>query len=119
MLTTESYYIAWTVYLLAALGFLIVVRGWLLQKLSPAAMVTLLLLLAAWMLTPALPVSDAQTYAPAVVVAGFDLLTHGPEAFTRALKPLLWMSALALILGAVSFLFQRIRQSSRQKPESP
>ncbi len=115
MLTTESYYIAWSVYLLAALGLLIVVRGWLLQRLSPASMVALLLLLAAWMLTPALPETGAQSYAPAVVVAGFDLLTHGPQAATRALKPLLWMSGLALTLGAVFYLVQRTQQPANRK----
>jgi hypothetical protein len=54
-----------------------------------------------------------------VVVAAFDLFTYGPEASTRALKPLLWMSGLALVLGTVFYLFQRIQQSSVEKQESP
>jgi hypothetical protein len=107
MLSTESYYLAWAIYLLAALGFLLVVRSWLVHVLSPASVVTILLLLAAWMLTPALPEAGADTYAPAVVVAAFDLLTLGFEEFIRALKPLVLMTGLALVVGVGFYLFQR------------
>ena len=75
MLTEQSYQLAWGVYLAAALGFLLLVRYYLAAILSPGAMVTLLLVLAALVFTPATASEDAETIAPAVLVALFDLLT--------------------------------------------
>ena len=107
MLTEESYQFAWGIYLLATIGTLLLVRGWLLTRLSPAKMVTVLLMLAALLLTPALPESGMTTFAPGLVVAGFDLLTHGPEAVMRTLRPLLIMQAFAVAMGLVFFVLQR------------
>ena len=58
-----------------------------------------MLLLAALLLTPAHPNADVATYAPALVVALFESLTHGPEAARHALKPLAFMSAVAVMLA--------------------
>lgn len=101
MLTEESYQLAWGIYLAAALGFLLLLRHWMQAYLSAGWLVTLLLLLTALLLTPAPAASESESYAPAWLVAVFDLLTHGSQALMRAAEPLLLMLLLAIALGLV------------------
>ena len=61
---------------------------------------------AALLLTPAYQGPDADTMAPALVVAAFEWLTNGPEAADHAVRPLLvalagagGMGVLILLLG--------------------
>jgi hypothetical protein len=101
VLTEESYRLAWAIYLVGALGFLLLLRHWLHSHISAGWLVTLLLVLAALLLTPAPAASDSESYAPAWLVAVFDLLTHGAEALMRAAEPLLLMLLLAIALSLV------------------
>ncbi|MCZ6829642.1 MAG: hypothetical protein O7F73_08655 [Gammaproteobacteria bacterium] len=107
MLTTESYQMAWGVYLAAALGLLWLVRQWLRPRSGAALQVTLLLMLAALVLTPSLADPELEHYGPAVVVAVFDLLTHGPESIMRSVEPLLLMQLLAVALGLLFLILTR------------
>jgi len=92
---------AWIIYALATAGALVLLYLWLRSSLGGTARFTLLLTLAAMALTPAHPETGVTTWAPAIFVAGFDLLTQGPESAPRALVPILIMVALALVVGLV------------------
>jgi hypothetical protein len=92
---------AWIIYALATAGALFLLNLWLRNSLSGIARFTLLLALAAMALTPAHPETGVTTWAPAIFVAGFDLLTLGPESAMRALGPILIMVALTLVVGLV------------------
>lgn len=118
MLTTDSYMIAWIIYALATVGALLLFNFWLRNSLSGVARFTLLLMLGAMALTPAHPESGVTTWAPAIFVTGFDLLTLGPESAMRSLRPLLVMVALALVVGLVLTLMQEITQRGRSREEN-
>lgn len=107
MLTAESYVMAWAVYLAATLAGLLFFYIWISPAMSRAGGLTLVLLLAVLALTPARPDADLGTWAPAVIVAAFDLLTDGVEAAMRSLRPMLIMSALTLALCLFIFLGRR------------
>ena len=106
MLTTDSYMTAWIIYALATAGALLVLNFWLHNSLSGIARFTLLLTLAVMALTPAHPEAGVTTWAPAIFVTGFDLLTLGPESAMRALRPILMMVALTLGVGLVLILLR-------------
>ena len=71
-----------------------------------------ILVMAALLLTPAHPNAEAATYAPALIVAVFESLTHGPEAAVHAFKPLVAMLAFALVL-AILLQLALFRRRSR------
>ena len=107
MLTEQSYQLAWATYLVAAAGLLLLFYVWLRGRLSSGPRVTLVLLLAALVLTPARAGLEHDTQAPALVVAVFDLLTHGSDAVTRPLKPILLTLIAALLLGLFYWTLSR------------
>ena len=113
MLTAESYIMAWTVYMVATLIGLLILYLWIGPRMSAGARLTLLLLLAAMALTPARPDANLASWAPAVIVAAFDLLTDGTEAALRPLRPMLIMSAMSLALCLFIFLGRRWRVRGR------
>lgn len=108
MLTNDSYMIAWLIYALAAVGALLLLNLWLRNSLGGVGRFNLLLVLAAMVLTPAYPDTVVETWAPAIFVTGFDLLTHGPESAMRALRPILVMVALSLVICLVLTLLRRM-----------
>jgi hypothetical protein len=59
------------------------------------------LLIAALMLTPTNAGENISTLAPALIVAVFEGLIHGPDAAMPALKPLLAMMGLAVVLALI------------------
>ena len=99
MLTEESYLTAIYVYCGAAVLALLLLVWWLRKSWRPAWLVFGFLSGAALLLTPAFPESGADTLAPAAIVAGFQLLTDGVESAEHALRPLLFMLALAVALS--------------------
>ncbi len=101
MLTDESYLIAWTVYLAGTLGALLVLNGWTKKSVAVGLRSTVLLVLAALALAPAHPVENASSWAPAIFVASFDLLTDGLEVAMRSLRSLTMGVVIALVLGLV------------------
>jgi hypothetical protein len=86
---------------------LLLIYYWLHSRLSSGPRVTLVLLLAALVLTPARVDLQHDTYAPALVVAVFDLLTFGSEAVLRPLKPILLTLIAALSVGLVFWILAR------------
>jgi hypothetical protein len=108
LLTTDSYMVAWIIYALATVCALLQFNLWLRSSLGAVPRFTLLLMLAAMALTPAHPEAGVTNWAPAIFVAGFDLLTLGPESAMRALRPILMMVALVLVVGLLLTLTRRI-----------
>jgi hypothetical protein len=96
VLTSESYLLAWAVYVAATLTGLLIFYVWISSAMSRAAGLTLVLLLAVVALTPARPAADLSTWAPAIIVAAFDLMTDGVEAARQPLRSMLVASALTL-----------------------
>lgn len=113
MLTEESYFAAIYVYCGAAVLALLLLVWWLRKSWRPAWLVFGFLSGAALLLTPAFPESGTATLAPAAIVAGFQLLTEGLESAEHALRPLLFMLALAAALSLlIRFTLLRKRSGS-------
>ncbi|MEP0202641.1 MAG: hypothetical protein ABJ084_00845 [Halioglobus sp.] len=113
MLTEESYLAAIYVYCGAAFVALLLLVWWLRKSWRPAWLVFGFLSGAALLLTPAYPQSGTDTLAPAAIVAGFQLLTDGLESAEHALRPLLFMLALAAGISLfLRFTLLRNRPSS-------
>ena len=108
MLTAENYQIAWGIYTVAALGMLLYMRFWWRRRVSGGGSIVLLLLLAALILTPAHPDGDTPSYAPALIVAAFDLLTYGSEEAIRPLRPIGVVAGTALVASAVILLLRQL-----------
>jgi hypothetical protein len=103
VLTPESYQTAWLVYgtaSLLALAYLYLLIG---SRMTRLGRLALILVLAGLVLTPAHPSEEIKTWAPALFVAGFELLTSGVEAAARPARSL--VAAEALALGACVLLW--------------
>ena len=116
MLTEASYMMAIYAYTGAAALILLCLAWWLGRSWGAGWTLLAVLLSAALLLTPAFPREGVDTMAPALVVAGFQVMTEGLESAMHARRPLAYSSGLALVLAALLrlTLFRR-RQSP---PES-
>ena len=114
MLSEMSYLTAIYTYIGSALVMLLLLAWWLGRSWSAAWASFVVLLLAALLLTPAYPKEGVTTLAPALVVAGFQWFTEGPEAAEHALRPLAFMSAAAVGLALLLrfTLFRRKRAAA-------
>jgi len=99
VLSESSYLTAVYTYLGAASVILLYLAWWLSHHWRPGWVALVVLLAAALLLTPAYPRSGVDTMAPALVVAVFQLLTDGYESAEHALRPLAYMSALAVTVA--------------------
>lgn len=99
MLSESSYLTAIYVYAGAAVLIVLCLAWWLSKRWNPGWAALAVLLAAALLLTPAYPRTDVTTMAPALVVAGFQYFTEGFEAAEHALRPLGFMSGIALGLA--------------------
>ncbi len=88
MLTESSYLMAMYAYVGAAVILLLFLAWWLRKSWRAGWICFVVLVGAALMLTPAYPDDGITTLAPALVVAGFQLLTDGMESAVHALRPL-------------------------------
>lgn len=101
MLTEASYHTAIYAYCGAALLFSLVLAWWLWRRWRNIWVALLVTLSAALLLTPSYPQPGVDTMAPALIVAGFELLLNGPEAAQHAFKPLAVACGLALALAVL------------------
>jgi len=119
VLSESSYITALSVYLGAAVVFLLVLIFWLRKSWRPAWLGLVVLLAAALLLTPAYPGPGVDTLAPALIVAGFQLATNGVDAAEHALRPLLGMCAVALVLALfLGMTLLRKRSHKKQAKQS-
>ncbi len=78
------------------------------------------LVLAALLLTPAYPGPGVTTLAPALVVAGFQLMTEGLEAARHAVRPLLFVLAIGFFISLLlQILVFRKRGRARRGVSTP
>ena len=114
-MSDESYQLALYLYLGSAGAILLCLAWWLGRSWGAGWTLVLVLLTGALLLTPAYPNATADTLAPALVVAGFQLFTEGPEAAEHALRPLgaacLAALVLAILLRFTLFRRRRVRAS--------
>jgi hypothetical protein len=119
VLTENSYHMAVYTYVGAASVLLVYLAWWLSRHWRPGFVALVVLLLAALLLTPAYPKEGVTTMAPALVVAAFQILTKGVDAAQHALRPLIFMSGLAivvaLILSVTVFRVRRPHKPARGK----
>ena len=123
MLSESSYLTAIYVYVGAACVMLLYLAWWLGRHWRAGWVALVVLLGAALLLTPAYPKKGVDTLAPALIVASFQLLTDGYEAAEHALRPLGFMSALAvvlaLLLGMTALRGRGPRSGRPEKPAQP
>ena len=107
MLNESTYLLGLYLYLGAAGTLVLYTAWWSWRSWRPFWAALVVLIMAALLLTPAYPGPGVATLAPALIVAGFQLMTEGPEAAQHAIKPLLFMlavgSTIALLLQALVF----------------
>ncbi len=120
MLSESSYLTAIYAYVGAACVMLLYLAWWLGRHWRAGWVALVVLLGAALLLTPAYPKDGVETLAPALIVASFQLLTDGFEAAEHALRPLGFMSALAVALALLLGLtVLRGRGPRNARPEKP
>lgn len=122
MLTENSYHMAVYVYVGAAVVMLTYLAWWLGRHWRPGVVALIVLVLAALMLTPAYPKAGVDTMAPALIVVAFQVLTHGYGAAEHAMRPLVFMSGLAvvlaLLLAVTVFRGRKARKAPRSRPRA-
>ena len=108
MLTEDSYITAWVVYGLATACGLLVLNHWLRHAMGVGARSLLLLLLGGLALAPAYPDPSGATWAPALFVAAFTLLTDGVEAAMPAFRSLGAGAALGVVCALLLLGVRRL-----------
>ncbi len=114
MLSESSYHLAMGVYLAAGLLAALVFMLWARKLVGGAWAFALGLLAAALLLTPAWQGADAETLAPALIVAGFEWATDSREAADHALRPLAWTCGLALAAGLLVVVLAAFRRQPKE-----
>lgn len=104
MLTESAYRMALAVYAVSAVLAIALINLWLLRTAHLGTRLWASLPLATLLLTPAYIAVDAETMAPALVVAVFQGFSQGAEAAEHATRPLLLFTAVAFGVGFVVFL---------------
>lgn len=99
MLDESSYYTALYLYIGSAVILLVYLAWWLSRHWSSGWVAVVILLLASLLLTPAYPKVTADTMAPALIVAVFEIMTTGFEGASGALRPLVFAACVAVMLA--------------------
>lgn len=99
MLTESGYLGGLLVYVLAALLALFLFQFWLLRSWRMRFRLLLLLPLAGLLLTPAYIEPEAQSMAPALVIAAFQSLTLDVESAMHAIRPLVLFTGVGFLLS--------------------
>jgi hypothetical protein len=104
-----NYLGVWCVYLVAGLGFYVVLHRFTRFQQALWWSYTMRSLFLALALTPWYANVDSATFAPALMVMTLDLITIGSEAALRALVPLAVSVCGALLISTVFYLIQKKR----------
>ena len=99
MLSESSYLVALYTYIGAALAIMACLGWWLSRHWGPGTVTLAVLLAGALLLTPAYPKDGVTTFAPALIVAAFQWVTEGVDGALHALRPLAFMSTVAVVLA--------------------
>jgi hypothetical protein len=106
------------VYIGAALAIMLYLAWWLSRHWSPGLVALVVLLAGALLLTPAYPKEGVNTFAPALIVAVFQLITEGVEGAGHALKPLAFACAVAVVLALLLRLSVFRKRPRRRMPDT-
>ena len=111
MLTPHSYGIALSLYVLAALmASILVYRHWL-RHVSPLAQRAVIGAMLGILIAPALPAPGAETLAPALIVAVFNLAFVGGWSSAKGAFIVLALAGLlGIVAGAGTILVFRLRR---------
>ena len=111
MLTPQSYGLALSLYVLAALvASVFVYRHWL-RHVGPLVRRAVIGAMLGILIAPALPAPDAETLAPALIVAVFNLAFVGGWSSAKgAFIVLALAGALGIVAGAGTMLVSRLRR---------
>ncbi len=111
MLTPQSYGVALSLYVLAAiLASTLVYRHWL-RRIGPLAQRAVIGAMLGILIAPALPAPDAETLAPALIVAVFNLAFVGGWSSAKgAFIVLALAGSLGIVAGAGTMLVSRLRR---------
>lgn len=114
MLGIYGYLTSWAIYLVAGtLCYVLFYRAT--RRIRPGLLANLLrAVMIALIYTPWTVSTDQDLMAPAVMVILLDMITVGPDAFVRALVPLMLATLLALAVAIAISLFSRGRRRSGQ-----
>lgn len=104
----EGYAIAWSIYLLAAVGFSILAWSVFRKYLQRDLAYLFECFLVAVLFTPWYVVPDEQVMAPAFIVFLMDSITLDPVSGIRALIPLVMALLLALLVSLVLSVGSRL-----------
>lgn len=116
MLTEASYLYAIYAYVGAALLALLCLGWWLSRRWRPGWVAVVVCVLGALFLTPAFPNEDAETLAPALIVAGFQFFVYGYEQARTALVALATFAGAGAVFGLLLWLlFLRGRAPRRSR----
>jgi hypothetical protein len=118
MLTDNAYLTAIYVYVGSAIVLLLYLAWWLSRHWRPGWVTLVVLVAAALLLTPAYPKSGVSTMAPALIVAAFQVATEGVEAARHALRPLIFMSGLAVVFALLLSMTLFRRRQVRKPPSA-
>ena len=116
MLSESSYTSALYVYIGAGLAMMLYLAWRLSRRWSPGLVALVVLVAGALLLTPAHPRDGVDTFAPALIVAAFQLITEGVDGAQHALKPLAFSCTVAVVLALLLRL--SIFRPRRQPPAS-
>jgi len=116
VLSESSYTGALYVYIGAGLAMMLYLAWRLSRRWSPGLVALVVLVAGALLLTPAHPGDGVDTFAPALIVAAFQLITDGVEGAQHALRPLAFSCAVAVVLALLLRL--SIFRPRRQPPAS-
>jgi hypothetical protein len=116
VLTDASYHYAIYAYVGAALLALLCLGWWLSYRWRPGWVAVAVCVLGALFLTPAFPNENAETLAPALIVAGFQFFVYGYEEARSAILALATFAGAALVLALLLWvLFLRGRAPRRTR----
>ncbi len=119
MLSEESYQAALYTYLCAAALIVLYLGWWLGRRWPPFLAALTVFLVAALLMTPAYPDGGVSTMAPALIVAGFLILTSGVDSAVHALRPLAMSCAFAFALSLLLYIVWFRPRSRRRANASP
>jgi thiol:disulfide interchange protein len=121
MLSESSYHTAIYIYVGSASIMLLYLAWWLSRHWRAGFVALVVLPLAALLLTPAYPKAGVETMAPALIVAVFQFATQGPDAAAHAIRPLVFMSGVAVVVAVLMVVvsFLRGRRAKPQRPPKP
>jgi len=116
MLTQSAYLTALAIYLAAGLLTAMIVALWVRRHFSLLPGLVCGIAAATVLMVPAYPQAGSDTFAPALVVLGFTVLTEGWAQAGHAVRPLLLAVAVALLLSVMTALVVWLANRKKSRP---